>query len=192
MTDVVLSNDDITVLAPPEIIEVLLDIGPPGQRGSTFFTGTGNPNSITVNGTISGTELILSDMYIRTSPGVDYGYLYKYESRPGGNTWVEVLKISPTIYSKLNSVTFASGSGVVVIDISDIYTVTGPLPTSSSFSIQHNIINTNPVSSSISDIEVINNSTELKITFKAIEYSSSTWQNLSGGKTIHLFISLVS
>lgn len=191
MVDVVLLNEDITVLAPPEIVEVLVDIGPVGQRGSTFFTGTAAPNSITVNGEISGTEVILSDMYIRTSPGPNYGYLYRYESKPGGNTWVEVLKISPTIYSKLNSSTFTAGTGTVVIDIADIYTVSGPAPTSSSFSIQHNIINVNPVSSSISDIEVINNSTQLKITFKGIEYSSSTWQNLSGGKTIHLFISVV-
>lgn len=192
MVDVVLSNDDITVLAPPEIIEVLVDIGPSGQRGSTFFTGAGNPNSITVDGAISGTDLILSDMYIRTSPGPNYGYLYRYESRPGGDTWVELLKIAPAIYSKLNAVTFTAGSGIAIINIADIYTVTGTTPTSTSFSIQHNIINTNPVSSSISDIEVINNSTQLKITFKAIEYSSSTWQNLSGGKTIHLFISLVN
>lgn len=37
MADVVLSNDDITVLGPPEVVELLVDIGPTGQRGSKFL-----------------------------------------------------------------------------------------------------------------------------------------------------------
>ena len=39
MPEVLLSNDDITVLGPPPIIEVLVDIGPKGTRGSQFFVG---------------------------------------------------------------------------------------------------------------------------------------------------------
>ena len=35
MPDVLLSNDDVTVLGPPNTVEVLLDIGPTGTATST-------------------------------------------------------------------------------------------------------------------------------------------------------------
>ena len=41
MTDVVLSNDDITILGPPSTIELSVDIGPQGDRGSQIFVGVG-------------------------------------------------------------------------------------------------------------------------------------------------------
>ena len=79
MPDVVLSNDDLTVLAGPSTVELLVDIGPTGTRGSKFFVGIGNPNSL------SGLGQILNDMYIDTAPGPNYGYLYQYISAPGGS-----------------------------------------------------------------------------------------------------------
>lgn len=191
MADVVLTNDEITVLSPPEIIEVLVDIGPTGERGSIFLSGAANPNQITVNGFIADTEIKIYDMYIRTSPGVNYGYLYRYVSKPSGLTWEEVLKINPAIYSGLHVTTFTAGSGVITMNISDIYTVTGAAPTAANFSIQHNFRNANPVSSSISDIQIVNSGTQLQISLKAVESSSGTWQNLSGEVTVHLFISVV-
>jgi hypothetical protein len=47
MADVLLSNDDITVLGPPNTVEVLVDIGPTGTRGSQVFVGIGDPNLLT-------------------------------------------------------------------------------------------------------------------------------------------------
>ena len=125
MPDVVLSNDDLTVLAGPSTVELLVDIGPTGTRGSKFFVGVGNPNAVTIS------TKILNDLYINSAPGSDYGYLYQYVSEPGGDTWVEVLKLNPTIYSKLHTVTFISGSssdygsGAIVIPITDISTASG-------------------------------------------------------------------
>ena len=52
MPNVVLSNDDLTVLAPPDSVDVLVDIGPQGTRGSKVFVGVGEPNPQTLNGTI--------------------------------------------------------------------------------------------------------------------------------------------
>jgi hypothetical protein len=115
MPEVLLSNDDVTVLGPPSTIELLVDIGPQGIRGSQVFVGTGNPNSIEI-----GQEPELNDLYINTSPGVDYGYLYQYVSEPGGDTWIEILKMNPTIFSKNYSVTFSSGIAEVIIPIADI------------------------------------------------------------------------
>ena len=39
MTDIVLSNEDITILGPPSTIELSVDIGPQGDRGSQIFVG---------------------------------------------------------------------------------------------------------------------------------------------------------
>lgn len=198
MPEVLLSNEDITVLGPPEIIEVLTDIGPKGIRGSKIFVGTGNPNSLTSSGEIFSQTVELNDLYINTSPGINYGYMYQYVSEPGGNTWVEILKISPTIYSEIHSTTFSSGTGSsigsasVIIPIDNIVTVSGTPLTAENFNIQYSIVHTNPVSSSMQIPELVSPGDNLVIDIEATEFSSGSWQALSGEVSIHIFISIVS
>jgi hypothetical protein len=191
MPDVLISNDDITVLGPPELVEVLVDIGPTGQRGSKFFVGTGEPNSLTTSGTIFSETINLYDMYINSAPGVNYGYMYQYISEVGGNTWVQVLKISPTLYSKRHAVTFASGEGSISIPISNIVSVSGTPLTASNFNVQYSIENTAPIASSVEIPALAGAGTNLVVNLNAARYSSSTWSNLTGEVTVHLFISVV-
>ena len=186
MPDVVLSNDDLTVLSGPEVIELLVDIGPTGTRGSKVFVGIGNPNSVSLS------TKILNDLYINSAPGSDYGYLYQYVSEPGGDTWVEVLKISPSIYSKNHTVTFASGtsadsgSGTIVVPITDITAVTGL--DADNFSVQYSIVNSNPLASSLTSVTI--SSTNLVINLQASEYDG-TWGAFDAEVLVHLFISVV-
>ena len=186
MPDVVLSNDDLTVLAGPSTIELLVDIGPTGTRGSKFFVGIGNPNSL------SGLGQILNDMYIDTAPGPNYGYLYQYISEPGGSSWVEVLRVNPTIYSKLHTVNFNAGSnadsgtGTIVIPITDISTSAGL--TAENFNVQYSIQNTNPLASSISSVEI--SGTDLVINLEASEYDG-TWDAFYDEVSVHIFISVM-
>lgn len=186
MADVVLSNDDLTVLAGPSTLELLVDIGPTGTRGSKFFVGVGDPNLA------SGLNQILNDMYINTAPGENYGYLYQYISEPGGNSWVEVLRLNPTIYSKLHTVTFASGtsasmgSGSIIIPIADISTASGL--SAENFSIQYSIQNANPIASSLSSVQI--SGTDLVINLEASEYDG-TWGPLDAETSVHIFISVV-
>lgn len=191
MVDVLLNTEDVVVLGPPDSIDVLVDIGPQGTRGSKIIVGSGNPNSLTSNGVLFGTTLILNDLYINTSPGADYGYMYQYISQPGGNTWTEILYINPSIYSAIETVAFSSGSGSITIPISNIVTVTGSPLTASNFNVQYQIENTNPVSSSIQIPALVSPATDLVINFNAIQYSGGSWSNLTGNKTVHLFISIV-
>lgn len=186
MPDVLLANDDITVLGPPEIVELLVDIGPQGTRGSQIFVGIGDPNSINIGQTIK-----LNDLYINTSPGENYGYLYQYVSEPGNNLWIKVLKINPTLYSKKYSVSFNSGIGNITIPISNIVTVSGTPLTADNFAIQYSIANVNPTSSSITVPALVGSGTNLVINFSAVESASGIWQDLDGEVTIHLFISIV-
>jgi hypothetical protein len=191
MVDVLLNTDDVVVLGPPDTIDVLIDIGPQGTRGNKIIVGSGEPNAQTSSGVLLGTTLILNDMYINTAPGTDYGYMYQYISQPGGNTWTEVLQVKPAIYSTIETVTFTSGSGSITIPISDIVTVTGSPLTASNFNIQYQIENANPIASSIEVPALVSPGTNLVINFDAIQYSGGSWSNLTGSKTVHLFISIV-
>jgi len=191
MPDVLLSNDDVTVLGPPSIIDLSVDIGPKGDTGSQIYAGMGNPNAIEI-----GQEPNLNDLYINAAPGTDYGYLYQYVSEVGGDTWVQVLKISPTIYSNIVDLTFTSGEAEFIVPVSNILTVTGTPPTSSDFNIQYTFENASPISASITVPELVAPGTDLVVNFKAIRYSTESgpaeWVDLDGEVSVHIFISMVS
>jgi hypothetical protein len=188
MPDVLLSNDDVTVLGPPEIVEVLVDIGPTGTRGSQTYVGAGDPNLLMSGSTIFGRPVILNDLYINTSPGPDYAYLYQYISAPGGNTWVQILKLNPTIYGELHLTTYDTGTGEVIIPIENIVTVTGGALTANQFVVQHSVAHTNPVATSISRQSIVGDN--LVLEFEAVEYTGSAWQPLDELVTMHIFINI--
>ena len=191
MVDVLLNTEDVVVLGPPQTIDVLVDIGPQGTRGSKIIVGSGEPNAQTSSGVLLGTTLILNDIYIQTDPGANYGYMYQYVSQPGGNTWVEVLNISPAIYSAIETVSFTSGSASITIPISNIVTVTGSPLTASNFNVKFQIEGANPIAASMEIPALAGPGTNLVINFDAVQYSGGSWSALTGSKTVHLFISIV-
>ena len=191
MPDVLLNNDDITVLGPPETVELLVDIGPTGTRGSQVFVGIGNPNAEGV-----GQTPLLNDLYINISPGANYGYLYQYVSVPGANTWIEVLKLNPTIHSVNHTTTYVNGIAQVVIPISNITSETSL--TANNFSVQFSIVNDNPIAASMSIPALVGNNQNLVINFKAVEHRTDVesgpygdWAVLEGEVTTHLFITIL-
>jgi hypothetical protein len=191
MVDVLLNTEDVVVLGPPETIDVLVDIGPQGTRGTKFIVGSGEPNPQTSSGVLLGQTLILNDMYINVAPGVNYGYLYQYVSQPGGNTWTQVLHMNPAIYSAVETIAFTSGAGSITIPISNIVTVSGSPLTASNFSVQFQIEGANPIASSMEIPALAGAGTNLVINFDAVQYSGGSWSALTGSKTVHLFISIV-
>ena len=190
MPDVLLSNDDITVLGPPAVVELLVDIGPTGTRGSQVFVGVGDPNSITI-----GQTPILNDLFINTSPGGELGYMYQYVSEPGGDTWIKVLDLNPSIYSINYEAIFSAGTTSITIPISDIVDVTGAPLTADNFNVQHSITHTNPIASSISIPALVGDGSNLVVDITAVEYSSESgpaeWLELDGYLTVHLVVSIV-
>jgi hypothetical protein len=190
MTDVLLSNDDITVLGPPAIVELLVDIGPSGTRGSQVFVGVGDPNSIVI-----GQTPLLNDLYINTSPGGELGYMYQYVSEPGGDTWIKVLDLNPSIYSINYEAIFSAGTTSITIPIADIVEVTGSPLTADNFNVQHSITHSNPIASSISIPALVGDGSNLVVDITAVEYSSESgpaeWLELDGYLTVHLVVSIV-
>jgi hypothetical protein len=191
VVDVLLNTEDVVVLGPPDSVDVLIDIGPQGIRGNKFIVGSGEPNPLTSSGVLLGTTLILNDMYINTAPGENYGYMYQYISQAGANTWVQVLKINPAIYSAVETISFSSGAGSITIPISNIVTVSGSPLTASNFNVQFRIEGANPIASAMEIPALAGAGTNLVINFDAVQYSGGSWSALTGSKTVHLFISIV-
>jgi hypothetical protein len=199
MPDVLLSNDDVTVLGPPEIVEVLVDIGPTGTRGSQVFAGIGNPNVIEI-----GQTPILNDLYINASPGDDYAYMYQYVSQPGGNTWIPLLSVNPTIYSENHLTTFTSGTAEIVIPVANIIDITGTPLSADNFSVQYSIAHDNPIASSMTIPALVDTGgsgptgDNLIINLKAVEHRTDVdsgpygdWALLNAEVVVHVFISIL-
>jgi hypothetical protein len=193
MPDVLLNNEDVTVLGSPETIELLTDFGATGTRGSQVFVGIGNPNVISI-----GQTPLLNDLYINTSPGADYGYLYQYVSQAGANTWIEILELNPTIYSKNFLTTYSGGEASITIPVSDIVTLTATPLVAENFSVQYSIVNDNPVAASMSIPALVGDGEDLVINFKAVEHRTDVdsgpygdWAVLEGQVTTHLLITIV-
>jgi hypothetical protein len=194
MTEVVLSTDELTVIGGPEQIQLSLDFGSQGPRGSYIFAGNGNPNDVTI-----GQEVKINDLYINIlSTSEEYSYLYQYQATPSGNNWNPLIKVSPTFYPFNQTGTFETVSGVgqklfniPIVNIVDL--ATSATLTSANFNVQHSINNINPVSSSISiaSLTTVDDVYVLPITVKSLEYSGGTWVPLNGLKTVHFLISIV-
>lgn len=170
----VVSTESITVFGPPEVIELGLDVGAPGQRGSLIYTGFGDPNINT--GVFVNEPAIVGDLYLRTDFGSDYGVIYSYNVTPSGNEWSSVLKFQPVTYSVIEPLTFVSGSVSVSIPVNDIYNDAPATLTSSNFSIQLTPEHDKAVSFAVVDKGLVTTSSR-SLVFEII----ATEQDESGG-----------
>jgi len=166
--EVLLSTDEIQVLGGPSEIQLSVDFGEPGPRGSNIFTS------------LTG-----------------YGYLYQYVSNASSVfSWEPIVKLTPNIYYDNVAGTFTAGSRVVqvpLINILDLDTAQGL--TSANFNVQYTILNDKPISSSVSVGSItttVGGDQVLPLTFNAMEYTSGSWVSLDDVvKTISLAISIV-
>jgi len=180
MADAVVGSLDLNVFGGPAALDVSVDFGKQGVRGSKFWLGQGNPVSA-----LSGQEVLINDLYINTLPTDQYyGWLYQYLIETGNEVWTKVFSINPIQYTINKQQEFVSGSTTVLIPISQFTSDTGTLV--STFSITYNIEGTNPIATSFTPSIV---GTDLSIVIKAIDYSGSAWSNLTGEKSINMFIS---
>ena len=117
--DILLENEDITVLGGPESIELSVDVGEKGDRGSRFFVGYGDPNEPDV--IPSGEQVALGDVFVNASTAARYGWLYIYLRTPSGNAWVQTLRLQPSLYIRDADILFdANGEGTLSVPLSDI------------------------------------------------------------------------
>jgi hypothetical protein len=193
MADVVLTTDELLVLSGPSSVNVEVDFGPEGERGSLFFVSVGNPNTALTGQTLKAKDHCVN--VLKTDN--EYSYVYQYNSDgANGFQWYPIIKLSPLQYNKIMTGTFVSGSKIFNIPVNYIVDEeTSQTLTSANFNITYSIPNENPIASSIEIGSFTNDpGTGLQVipvTVNAIEYASSTWQNLTGVKTVHFVISIV-
>jgi hypothetical protein len=185
----VVTTDSITVFGPPESIEVALDIGPSGERGSLIYSGSGNPNINT--GAFANESPKVNDLYVRTDSGGDYGVVYQYNAIPGGNEWQSILKFQPVFYNTIETLVFSGGSASVTIPLSDIYEDAPATLTAENLSVQMTPEHSEAIAHSVSTkaITVGGNRSALFI-IKAKEIAGSV-ANLSGSVNFNIAISIV-
>ena len=202
MVDVYLDSDSLTVLGGPSSITVEVDHGVQGDRGSIILFGYGEPEA---QSTFTETPQIY-DLYInQQTTSANAGWLYQYVSQPGGNVWVPVAKLTPSIYAQNSIASFTNGEATVNVPISAV--VGGTIPaglSSESFNVQHEIVgHSNIVVSSISLGELYidpadSNFVLLPITIKALEWVQESgdilpdWDSLiDGDYSVHVLITMV-
>lgn len=185
--DVLVETDDLVVLGPPTNIDMSLDVGPQGQRGSLFFVGSGNPN---VSGVLpSGQTFYVGDGFINASTASNYGWLYFYVSTPSGNTWVPALRLQPSLYSSNVGVLFnSSGEALITIPTANIVSdIT--ISDVEKYIVQVTPINSNPIALSITSKTILG--PNINIFLKAIKHNGSTWSNLTGVVDLQVTISVI-
>jgi hypothetical protein len=200
MAEVVLSSEELTVLGGPASINLELDFGPQGDRGSLTFYGFGKPSPTTLT-----VVPRVYDSYINIGTSDDeYLFVYQYISGAGGSpNWTKLFKLVPNIYNENETQIFnTSGLATVVLPIDKIL----PLNeisvqenfaryTAESFSIQCNVINPDPVAVGVTvsslNINPIDGKMSLFININGIEYADQEWSPLVGSKMVHLIITVV-
>lgn len=186
----VVSNDDLTVLGPPASIDLQLDIGPSGTRGSIFYSGSGDPNVNTAQFTSNPPNL--NDLYIRTDLGANYGTVYKYTSLPAGSQWQSILKFQPINYNDIRNVTFTSGSATTTIILDDFYVNAPANLSTDQIAVQLTAENEVPLVLSVSGKTLTSGTTRTFIvSMTGAEYSSGSWANMSGSANIALNLTLL-
>ena len=193
MVTTIISTEELSVLGGPSKVDVSVDFGPQGKRGSQIFAGLGQPNDPSTN--IGFTPEIL-DMYINIlTSDEEYMFLYQYQNLAGTYSWVRLLKLIPNMLSKATTDSFSLGElqiNIPVISIVPLSNVSNL--TSANFNVQHSIVNnSNPVSSTVTIGELVTTGGDLTLplTIKAIEFNGTDWIDLSGQKTVHLFITVI-
>jgi hypothetical protein len=93
MVDVLLSNEDLSIFGGPASLDVNVDYGAPGIRGSLIFTGPGKPTDAAVS---FSTAPRPQDLYINLLPSdFEYLFLYQFNSVNGILGWSKVLRLIP-------------------------------------------------------------------------------------------------
>lgn len=215
MVDVVVASDNVVVVGGPSSVNVALDIGPQGQRGSQIYTGLGAPTDVFLP------DVQINDLYINLKQSdFEYLYLYKYSSVNGVSVWSKVLRLVPNTVLNNPVVRFINGQAHSIF-----VTETGPIvikglyfPLASLFpdgtltisindlNVQHNIISESDVSSGLSldkidtafEVEVLQqNGSYASISYdfgtyliRAFMYAKENDTAITGFRTVHLLVTV--
>lgn len=196
MVDVLLASDDLVVLGGPETVNVEVDFGQKGDRGSLVFVGNQKPIDDPEDfKDLVGQTPNIFDLYINLLTTDDeYLMIYQYIEVLGAKQWQTLTKLIPNTYVTNQNIDFTT-SNYCHIPIASIVDPSYVGNTNASnFSVQATFSTSAgyPIVSSIK-VEVVSLSgiQNLKITFYAKEFDGTNWVDISGSRTANLHISVV-
>jgi hypothetical protein len=181
----VVSNEDLVVLGPPSSVSVSVDIGPKGERGASFYTGFGDPNTNSLFYSTSDIPKV-GDLYLRRDLGANYGVIYRLVTVTGGTSWQSILKFQPITHSVSKRPSFNSGVASVTFPLEDFY-FNAPIDLNvQDIIIQATVELDNPVMLSISnkEIKTVSSVKSLITEITAAQLSSGSISMLSGSATV--------
>jgi len=194
MAEVILNTEDLVVFGGPESINVEVDFGPQGDRGSRIYVGNGKPDNVDI-----GQIPNIFDVYINLLPSSDeYLNIYQYMEVLGTNQWETISRLNFNNYSEKTSIDFNSEINYVFIPTSFILSNPSYIGNlnASNFNVQVTFETSAgyPISSAIktelipaSGLEV----EKLKITFYSKEFNGTNWATPDGSRTANISISVV-
>lgn len=189
--DVLVANDELLVVGPPSQIEVDLDLGATGERGSKIFVGDGPPTPIFAE----ENDVLGYDLYINLeTTDSEYKNIYQFISNPiTDGEWVKILNLDPNQFNQNTQLIFdANGEAEQIIAVAAIAPQNFTLE-AEHFCVTYSIENQKPLATSIDSITVleVGDVYQLTILIKAIEYSAGSWVPLQGTRTGHFNIRVV-
>jgi hypothetical protein len=195
MTNIFVSSDDVKVIGGTANVNVEVDFGPQGDRGSVFLVGLGNPNTVTHSQVLQPL-----DIYINVqATDEDYLVVYQYINVSGVNTWVDTGKLMTDKFSVIRTVGFTDGKTTSEVDfkVSNIapLSLVGGL-TAENFNVQCTFSDPeNPIAHSITvkpiAIQSGTGDLILPVDINAVEFSEGSWVGLNRTVYIHFLITVV-
>jgi hypothetical protein len=196
MVDVLLSEESIDVIGGAPRVNVDINFGASGDRGSNIFVGAGNPNLPTA--LIPRTPQNY-DMYINLAPNdSEYLFLYQYLNFGGTLSWVRLLRLVPNTFLENKLLNFVDGKAVYNVPVATVIPLASVgIYQPSNFNIQHRVTDSVPLATSTSvssqfqlteDGELV-----LPVTISAVGINPETgeWSNLSGPKVVNLLMTVI-
>lgn len=195
MTNIFVSSDDVKVIGGTANVNVEVDFGPQGDRGSVFLVGLGNPNTVTHSQVLQPL-----DIYINVqATDEDYLVVYQYITVSGVNTWVDTGKLMTDKFSVIRQVSFTDGKTTSEVDfkLSNIapLSLVGGL-TAENFNVQCTFSDPeNPIAHSITvkplAIQSGTGDQILPVDINAVEFSEGSWVGLNRTVFVHFLITVV-
>lgn len=199
MAEIILSSEELSVFGGPTSINVDVDFGPQGIRGSRIFAVDADPRLSTTD---KPADIQNYDIAMVTTPS-EKDYLTVYQKLGATlEDWVPFASLIPNVLSVKSYVTFDSGVAIGYIPASDVFQLDTYTP--DKFDVHVALENEagattpsliKPTSTGFSlSIIPFGGKQWLKITVTAIEYNVGTlsWVPVTGERIAHLFITTVS
>jgi hypothetical protein len=186
MVDVLLDTQDIRVLGGPSIVNLELDFGKEGARGSEIYAGYGKPV-----GNNLPPSFQLRDLYINIEPSDDeYSCVYQYVTNVAdpdapSDDWVIILRIIPLTFNINTNLQFVDGVAMFALPLSNLISPEALSQiTEEIINVQVTLESLFPTAISISglNIQTIQTpaTTILQIAFSAAELDGASWSPLEG------------